>query len=171
MSISKTFLLVLSAMSILLAAPISAQEVDYSGSWELDKAESTLQGWMAENLLSMNMEILHENKNLRIVYTYSFTSGASIDTLQVVIDGEAVSGKWWNGSIDFTTRAQMGDKNTNLILETKSTYRGQNGSFTTNYAETVRLSENKKSLIIDRIAKSDFDTTRIKLMFRPADRE
>lgn len=169
MSLLKIFTFFFSAIAFLFAAPVSAQEADYSGSWELDKANSTLQGWTAENLLSMNMGISHENKNLRIVYSYSFTNGSSVDTLHILIGGESISGNWWNGRIDYTSQARMDDEKTSLILETESTYRGQNGSFTTHYTDAIHLSEDKHSLIIDRITKTDFETSTSTLVFTPTD--
>lgn len=153
MRIVRWALFVLGAL-FLLYGGVSAQGVNYSGNWALDKAKSDLQGRMNESLRSMTLVIEQSGNDLSAEFQSSFGDRESSDKMVLTIGGEQVSRQGMMGRGTTKSKAQWSTDSKNLIIVSESTFEGPNGTMNMKTTDTYILSADGATLTINRASET-----------------
>ena len=134
-----SILLILCVLTIVGYGIVSAQEANYSGTWVLDKAKSTLQGRMSESLQSMTLAIAQTGNDLTAEFQSKYSERESTDKMVLVIGGEQVSREGAMGRGTTKSKAAWSEDKKNLIVTSESTFEGQNGTMNIKTTDTYVL--------------------------------
>ncbi len=161
----RCILLILCAFVIAGYGIAGAQEVNYSGTWVLDKAKSDLQGRMMESLQSITLVIAQTGNDITADYQSKYSERESNDKMVLTIGGAEVSREGMRGRGTIKSKAAWSADKKNLVVTSVSTFEGQNGTMTINGTDTYLLSADGNTLTVNRQSESPRGTRTSTLVF------
>lgn len=166
MKTARSIILVVGALSLLGFSLAGAQEVNYSGSWALDKAKSTLQGRMNESLVSITLTITQKATDLTEEFQYKYQERDRADKIVLTIGGAEVEREGAMGRGKTKSQAKWSEDKKNLILTSESSFTTQSGnSMTIKSTDKYSLSADGKTLTISRESETPRGTQSSTMVF------
>ena len=156
----KNVLLLSCALFLMNSSAAVAQDVNYSGTWQLDKGKSTLSGRMAESLVSSTMVITQKGVNLAIKSEMKYGERERTSEMELKIGGEQVELESRRGTSK--AQAKWSDDKKNLIIVSERQF-GNRGTSTS--TETYSLSKDGKTLTVDSKRESSRGTSESKMVY------
>ena len=158
----KNILLLLCILFLVDSGAASAQNVNFSGTWELDKGKSTLSGRRAESLVSATLVITQKGNNLAINSEQKYGERDRTDEMELKIGGEQVERESMGGRATVKSKAMWSEDTKNLIIVSEMQF-GDRGTFT--MTETHSLSKDGKTLTVDGKSESSRGTRESKMVY------
>jgi polyisoprenoid-binding protein YceI len=140
---------------MIVVASVSAQKgANFAGTWELDKAKSTLAGPVAESIKSATWIVTHDDKQLAREQKIERIEGAGGrglglgGPLTVKLDGSETTTESQRGKT--VSKAKWLNEGKTLEISASSTFSGQNGELTVTTTEHWELADEGKTLKVHR---------------------
>lgn len=154
MKTAKCIILVVCALSLLGVGLAGAQDMNYSGTWALDKAKSTLSGRMNESLMNITLVIMQKADDFNADFQYKYSEREMADKIALKIGGEQVERDVMGGRGKAKSQVRWSDDKKNLILVSDRTVNTDNGTFSSKMTDTYSLSADGKTLTINSNSES-----------------
>jgi polyisoprenoid-binding protein YceI len=141
---------------MIVVASVSAQKgANFAGTWELDKAKSTLAGPVAESIKSATWIVTQDDKQLAREQKIERIEGAGGGRglglggpLTVKLDGSETTTQSERGKT--VSKAKWLNEGKTLEISASSTFSGQNGELTVTTTEHWELADEGKTLKVHR---------------------
>jgi len=144
----------LSGIFLLFTSVISAQKVDFSGTWTYNKTKSVISGEGGPRGAAVKMTIKQEANNLSIEKTTRRQSGEeNTFTENYMLDGMESENPTFGDRTKKSTATWSDDKKS-LTITSKMVFERDGQQMEINTIEIFTLSPDKKNLSIDYTSKS-----------------